>query len=110
MLSVNTATKYIHLTGLRSLIEEIDGPGSGTVSVPLGEPVTITVSKVQDKYAFLSTADGQESYMGVSLTFLDMPSFSFLGHQVVVLSSNESHPMLVTSMNCWLECNFTALH
>ena len=86
MLSVNTATKYIHLTGLRSLIEEIDEPGSGTVSVPLGEPVTITVSKVQDKYAFLSTADGQESYMGVSLTFFDMRSLSFLSHQMVVLS------------------------
>ena len=77
MLSVNTATKYIHLTGLRSLIEEIDETGSGTVSVPLGEPVTITVSKVQDKYAFLSTADGQESYMGVSLTFFDMRSVQF---------------------------------
>lgn len=67
MLAVNTSTKYIHLTGLTSLLDYIDALGSGAVSVPLGEPTMITINKIQDKYAFMSTEDGQESYMGVRI-------------------------------------------
>lgn len=66
MLAVNYSTKYIYLTALNSLVEHIDKPVGGAVSVPLGEPITTVISRIVDKYAFLSTPEGHVSYMGVS--------------------------------------------
>lgn len=68
VLSVNTATKYIHLTGLPSLVADIDQPASGAVDIPLGEPVQTTLSKIVDKYAFMATQEGHVSYMGVCMS------------------------------------------
>lgn len=65
VLSVNTATKYIHLTALPSLLNSIDSCDTGPMNVPLGEPVNITLNKIVDKYVFLKSEDTAASYMGV---------------------------------------------
>lgn len=65
VLAVNTDTKYVRLSDLPSLIGELDQPGEGPVNIPLGEPVTVSVSKIHDKYAFVSSPDGHVTYIGV---------------------------------------------
>ena len=63
---MNPTTKYIYLTGLPSLINDIEKAGDGVVSIPHGEPITVNIKRLVDKYAFVTTEEGHSSYIGVS--------------------------------------------
>ncbi|XP_067935135.1 protein RRP5 homolog [Watersipora subatra] len=67
VLCVNDTTKYIHLTELSSLVDHMERETEGPLSIPIGEPITVIVKKIVDKYAFVMTEEGSTSYMGVSL-------------------------------------------
>lgn len=95
MLCVNKTSKYVHLTDLPALMTDIDKPGEGAVDIPVGESFNAEILRVVDKYAFIKSPDGYETYIGVSLL-----CFCIIVYSMLYISPHISLLFLTTCVFC----------